>query len=132
MFMTSPNQTLYTLLGGDEGLRKIVGRFYAIMDELPEVRGLREMHVDLPRAEEKLFDFLSGWTGGPPRFVDKYGHPMLRARHMPFKIGKSERDQWMVCMVKAVDESGVEEPVRSEFLHALLRLADHMRNQSEE
>ena len=76
--------------------------------------------------------FLSGWLGGPQLFVEKYGHPRMRARHMPFKIGKSERDQWMICMVQAFEAEGIQDPLRSELLHALLRLADHMRNQEEQ
>lgn len=123
--------TLYDALGGEAGLRALVAAFYRHMDALPEARPLREMHVDLPRAERKLFEFLSGWTGGPPLFEEKYGHPRLRARHLPFAIDKSARDQWMICMVAAVDECALAEPVRSEFLHALLLLADHMRNRPE-
>ncbi|KHD88390.1 MAG: globin [Bdellovibrio sp. ArHS] len=126
------SKTPYELLGGEEPLRKIVKRFYQIMDSVPEARGVREMHPgNLQSSEDKLFMFLSGWLGGPSLFVEKYGHPRMRARHMPFKIGKSERDQWMLCMVQAFEDENVPEPLRSELLHALLRLADHMRNQEE-
>lgn len=126
--MNEDDRTLYAELGGEDGLRRLVSRFYHRMDTMPEAAGIRAMHDDLPRAEEKLFFFLSGWTGGPSLYIEKYGHPRLRARHFPFKIGKPERDQWMICMVGAVDDCGLGEPVRSEFLHALLNLADHMRN----
>lgn len=126
-------KTAYELLGGEEVLRRLVGRFYEVMDTLPEVKPLRDIHSpDLRDAEEKLFMFLSGWLGGPNLFVEKHGHPRLRARHMPFKIGKPERDQWMICMVHAFDDLQVQEPLRSELLHSLLNLADHMRNQREE
>ena len=125
--------TPYEQLGGEEPLRRLVRRFYQIMDTLPEARGVREMHPgNLQGSEEKLFMFLSGWLGGPQLFVEKYGHPRMRARHMPFKIGKSERDQWMICMVQAFEAEGIQDPLRSELLHALLRLADHMRNQEEQ
>ncbi|HWU44107.1 MAG TPA: group II truncated hemoglobin, partial [Bdellovibrio sp.] len=107
-------------------------RFYRLMDTLPEAQGIRQMHpANLQSSEEKLFLFMSGWLGGPDLFVQKFGHPRLRARHLPFSIGKSERDQWMICMVHAFDEMKIEDPLRSELLHALLRLADHMRNQQE-
>lgn len=87
------------------------------------------MHPEnLRGSEEKLFMFLSGWLGGPQLFVERFGHPRLRARHLPFAIGKSERDQWMLCMVQAFEDVGIEEPIRSELLHSLLNLADHMRN----
>ncbi|UXR66227.1 group II truncated hemoglobin [Bdellovibrio bacteriovorus] len=122
----------YELLGGEPVLRRLTQRFYEIMDTLPEVQGIRRMHPEnLRGSEEKLFMFLSGWLGGPNLFMERYGHPRLRMRHFPFKIGKSERDQWMLCMVQAFDELNIAEPLRSELLHSLLRLADHMRNLEE-
>ncbi len=121
---------LYDLLGGEEGLRRLVDRFYHHMATRPESAGIRRMHPeDLSVSAEKLFEFLSGWSGGPPLFERKRGHPRLRARHLPFRIGKPERDQWMMCMVLAVEDVGLRDPVKSELLDALLRLADHMRNQ---
>jgi hemoglobin len=129
--MQAIDMTVYEALGGESALRKIVSRFYQVMNTLPEAKGIREMHHDLGSAEEKLFMFLSGWLGGPRLFEEKFGHPRLRARHLPFKIGKPERDQWMICMVQALEDCEVQEPVRSELAHALLNLADHMRNQAE-
>ncbi len=129
----SKSPTPYELLGGEEVLRRLVKRFYEIMDTLPEAQGIRSMHPqNLQTSEDKLFMFLSGWLGGPNLFIEKIGPPKMRARHMPFKIGKSERDQWMICMVNAVEDLKVEEPLRSDLLHALLNLADHMRNQPEQ
>ena len=125
--------TAYDTLGGERVLRELTRRFYQIMDTLPEAQGIRKLHPsDLSTSEEKLFMFLSGWLGGPNLFMEKYGHPRLRARHLPFEIGKAERDQWMLCMVYAFDDLKIEEPLRSELLHSLLNLADHMRNKSEE
>ncbi|WP_374074163.1 group II truncated hemoglobin [Bdellovibrio bacteriovorus] len=130
--MDQKQQTPYELLGGESVLRNLVKRFYEIMDTLPETKSLRDMHPqDLQGSEDKLFMFMSGWLGGPNLFQEKFGHPRLRARHMPFKIGKPERDQWMICMVHAFDDLKIEDPLRSELLHSLLRLADHMRNQTE-
>ena len=120
---------LYERLGGEEGLRRIVRAFYGFMDTLPEARGIREMHPEnLEGSIEKLFLFLSGWTGGPQLFVEKFGHPMLRKRHMPFSIGKSERDQWMICMVNALEQEKIDDELRELLIDAFLRLADHMRN----
>lgn len=119
----------YDLLGGEEVLKKLVSRFYEVMDTSEDFKHLRSMHSEsLQDAEEKLFMFLSGWLGGPNLFMEKHGHPRLRARHLPFKIGKRERDEWVLCMVQAFDEVKVAEPLRSELLHSLLKLADHMRN----
>ena len=123
----------YDLLGGEDALRKIVKRFYQVMHETEEMKSLRDIHPEnLQSSEEKLFLFLSGWLGGPNLFIEKYGNPMLRARHLPFKISKHERDQWMRCMVQAFDDCQVAEPIRTELLSSLLNLADHMRNQKEE
>lgn len=122
----------YDLLGGEEVLKKLVHRFYEVMDTFEAYKELRAIHAEsLHDAEEKLFMFLSGWLGGPNLFMEKYGHPRLRARHFPFKIGKKERDQWVLCMVQAFDDTKVAEPLRSELLHSLLKLADHMRNVEE-
>lgn len=130
--MSEQNTSVYDLMGGEEVLRKLIHRFYEIMRTLPEAQGIRQMHPpDLSSSEEKLFMFMSGWLGGPNLFIEKFGHPRLRARHLPFKIGKPERDQWMLCMVQAFDEVNIEEPLRSELLGSLLNLADHMRNLKE-
>lgn len=125
-------KTAYEMMGGEEVLRKLIKRFYEIMDTMAEAKGVRDMHpANLQGSEDKLFMFMSGWLGGPNLFQEKYGHPRLRARHLPFTIGKSERDQWMICMVQAFEDVGIQEPIRSEVLHSLLNLADHMRNQQE-
>jgi len=126
-------KTPYERIGGEAGVRRLTQRFYEIMDSLPEAKGVRQMHpATLKGSEEKLFMYLSGWLGGPQLFMERFGHPRLRARHLPFAIGKSERDQWMLCMVQAFEDVGIEEPLRSELLYSLLNLADHMRNQPEE
>lgn len=131
--MDRDSKTAYEVMGGEVVLRALVKRFYEIMATLPEARSFREMHPEnLQSSEDKLFMFMSGWLGGPNLFQEKYGHPRLRARHLPFKIGKPERDQWMLCMVYAFDDLKIEEPLRSELLHSLLNLADHMRNQPED
>lgn len=125
-------ESMYSRIGGEPVLRALVNRFYELMDTMPEAQGVRAMHpTSLEGSAEKLFMFLSGWLGGPNLFIEKHGHPRMRARHMPFKIAKSERDQWMLCMVQAFDDVKIAEPMRSDLLHSLLNLADHMRNQAE-
>lgn len=111
-------------------MRELVHRFYQIMDELPESYGIRKMHAeDLKNSEDKLFKFLSGWMGGPQLYIEEYGHPMLRRRHLPFAIGNAERDQWMMCMNKALQEVVEDDTVRKELATAFTGVADHMRNQ---
>ena len=122
----------YELIGGEEGVRRLVERFYDLMDELEEVREIREMHArSLKISREKLELFLTGWLGGPQLYIEKYGHPRLRARHLPFAIGESARQQWMLCMRQALKEVVEEEDLRSFLERALDRVAGHMRNQAE-
>ena len=124
--------TAYELIGGEEGVRALVDRFYDLMDELDEVKPLRAMHAsNLKGSREKLYLFLSGWLGGPDLYVAKYGHPRLRARHMPFSIGVRERDQWMLGMTRAMEDTGMEESLRQTLGEALWKTADFMRNRSE-
>lgn len=125
--------SLYKRIGEDEGVKSLVDRFYDLMEQDPLVKELREIHApDLTEAREKLYLFLCGWLGGPQRFVERYGPPMLRARHLPFSIGKRERDQWMRCMAAALSDAGLPEEIHTHLLQAFSRLADHMRNQPEE
>lgn len=125
-----PPQTHYQRIGGEAKINQLVQRFYDHMDELPETYGIRKLHAeDLASSRQKLFEFLSGWMGGPPLYIDKYGHPMLRRRHLPFAIGDSERDQWMHCMQLALDEVVSDEGLRHELYQAFFKVADHMRNQ---
>lgn len=119
----------YERIGGEPAVRHLVERFYAHMDTLPEATAVRRMHPDdLATAKEKLFLFLSGWLGGPQLYVEKYGHPKLRARHMPFAIGEAERDQWMMCMRLVLEELALPENLRTELETAFFRTADFMRN----
>jgi len=123
--------THYQRIGGEEKVRALVRRFYQIMDELPETHGIRKLHpASLHGSEEKLFEFLSGWMGGPQLYAEKYGHPMLRMRHLPFPIAEAERDQWMRCMKQALQEVVEDAQLRSELTAAFEKVADHMRNRS--
>jgi len=124
---------LYEKMGGEEGIKALVERFYKLMDTLPEVKTIRDMHPsDLGESREKLFAFLSGWSGGPQLFMERYGHPRLRMRHAPFAIGKDERDQWLLCMNKALEESNYSEEVKSFLSIKFSEIADFMRNQDED
>lgn len=124
--------TPYERLGGEAPLRALVERFYDLMDELPEAWEIRKLHAeDLSGAREKLFLFLSGWMGGPSLYIEQYGHPRLRARHLPFPIGIRERDQWLMCMRQAMEDTGVDVKLRGELWQSFARTADHMRNQEE-
>ncbi len=123
-------KTPYELMGGEPAILNLVDRFYFYMDTLAEVDGIRKMHAQsLSTAKDKLFKFLSGWLGGPDLFIQEFGHPMLRRRHFPFSIGQSERDQWMMCMKKAMAEVPMDKALRASLLESLDQLATHMINQ---
>jgi hemoglobin len=130
----STPQSLYDLLGGEPyatyHIREIVEAFYDVMDKDEKAKTIRAMHdKDLTAAREKLFMFLCGWTGGPQLYIERYGHPFLRRRHLPFKIGEEERDQWIYCMTKAMLNLKMDEVKIKALLNALYPIADFMRNQ---
>lgn len=124
-----PVLTPYEMLGGEHAVRRLTRRFYELMDTLPEAWSVRQLHGEsLAGAEQKLFQYLSGWLGGPDLYVRQHGHPRLRARHLPFPIASRERDEWMLCMRMACEEVVADPALRDKLLGALAGLADHMRN----
>ena len=130
--MTTERQPAYEIIGGEAGVQKLVDTFYDLMDALPEAKEIRSLHAkSLKASREKLFLFLSGWFGGPDLYVQKYGHPMLRRRHLPFPIGEKERDQWMLCMTKALFDMQLYNIFRKTLEVLFARIADHMRNRPE-
>lgn len=124
--------TPFELLGGELGLKALTERFYDLMDLEPAYRELRATHApSLDSAREKLFWFLCGWLGGPEHYIQRFGHPRLRSRHLPFKIGTTERDQWVACMDQAMSELSVAPDLRERLKQAFFGTADWMRNQPE-
>jgi hemoglobin len=123
-------QTAYDLIGGETVIKAMVERFYDLMDLEPAYAALRAAHGDsLEQARQKTFWFLCGWMGGPSYYEDRFGHPRLRMRHLPFHIGILERDQWLACMDQAMRDCGVEETFRRQLAESFFRTADWMRNQ---
>lgn len=122
--------TLYEAVGGEAGVRALTHRFYALMDSLPEAARCRAIHPpDLSGSEEKLYEYLTGWLGGPPLYTQKRGHPMLRRRHFMASIGPAERDEWLLCFTRALEETVPGEGLRKIILEPVTRLAYHMQNQ---
>jgi len=121
--------TAYELLGGDAAVRALVDRFYDLMDLEAAYRDLRAIHPpELTGSRDKLYWFLSGWLGGPDLYIERFGHPRLRARHLPYPIGIRERDQWLACMGQAMGELGVDEAMQQRLAAAFSNTADWMRN----
>jgi hemoglobin len=137
--MTVPNPTAsaqrredtpYELIGGDAAVRALVDRFYDLMDLEPAFRELRAVHGnELAGARDKLYWFLSGWLGGPDLYIERFGHPRLRARHLPFAIGVTERNQWLACMDQAMTELQVPQALHERLNQSFFQTADWMRNQ---
>lgn len=121
--------TPFEWVGGEAAVRTLVDRFYDLMDLEPTYAALRAVHgADLVDARDKLFWFLCGWLGGPDYFVQRFGHPRLRMRHMPFKIGVLERDQWLACMDQAMADVALDPLLRQRLNQSFFQTADWMRN----
>ncbi len=128
--MPEPESTPYARLGGEDAVRKLVNHFYDLMDsEAQWQTPLRDIHPkDLSESREKLFLFLSGWLGGPDLYVQRFGHPRLRARHGSFPVDDQARDQWMACMLRAMHDVEMEPELYAHLQGAFQRTADFMRN----
>lgn len=124
------SRSAFDWIGGEAAIRTLVDRFYDLMDLEPAYRELRAAHGStLDDARDKLFWFLCGWMGGPQHYIERFGHPRLRARHLPFKIGILERDQWLACMDQAMGDVQVDADLRARLRESFFQTADWMRNQ---
>lgn len=129
--------TPFERIGGEARVEALVERFYDLMDLEPGYAELRAVHgSSLDNARQRLFWFLCGWLGGPSYYTDRFGHPRLRARHLPQSIGGHtigliERDQWLACMDQAMGEIGVADDLRRQLGEAFFRTADWMRNRAD-
>ena len=126
-----PFETPFEWIGGETKIHQLVDRFYDLMELEPKFELLRAVHGStLDDARDKLFWFLCGWLGGPQHYQDRFGHPRLRMRHMPFSIGIAERDQWLDCMDKAMTEVGVDPALHQRLNQSFFQTADWMRNRA--
>ena len=126
---TTGTQTAFDRLGGEVMVRRLVDRFYDLMELEPAYAALRAMHpTTLEGSRDKLFWFLCGWLGGPDHYIQRFGHPRLRMRHMPFAIGIAERDQWLACMAQAMAELQLDAALAQRLAESFFNTADWMRN----
>jgi hemoglobin len=124
-----PFETPFAWIGGESQVHALVDRFYDLMDLEPDYAALRAAHgTELANAREKLKMFLTGWLGGPQHYTEQFGHPRLRMRHMPFSIGIAERDQWVACMDQAMQETAIDDALRTRLKESFMQTADWMRN----
>jgi hemoglobin len=126
---TNITMTPYETLGGEAGVQQLVHRFYELMDELPEAYTVRQMHPEsLAGSAQSLFEFLSGWFGGPALYAAKKGHPRLRMRHAPYAVGPVVRDEWMLCMTQALTEQVADAAFRDTLITTFAQMANHLIN----
>lgn len=127
--MSETNTTTpYERVGGEQGVRRLVHRFYELMDTRPDARAARAIHAaDLGPSEEKLFMYFSGWLGGPQLYVERYGHPMLRRRHLHAPIASAEIEAWLVCFRQAWAETVSDDALTAVLMPQIEKLAWHMR-----
>lgn len=128
----NPTPSLFDALGGEPVLRRLVDAFYDRMEAVPAFATIRHLHPqDTRGSRDKLYWFLCGWSGGPNHYIERFGHPRLRARHLPFSIGIAERDQWLHCMALALVDCDIDEGLQRQLLQMLAGTADWMRNRPE-
>ena len=124
--------SLYDMIGGAGKLRELDDRFYDLMDLEPQFAVIRALHpTTLDGSRDKFYWFLSGWSGGPDLYIERFGHPRLRARHLPYAIATPERDQWLRCMALAMQDVGMEERLQEHLLTSFFQTADWMRNKAD-
>jgi hemoglobin len=126
---TKTELTPYEQIGGEAAVRRLADRFYEIMDSDPGAARIRAMHgQDLAPIRTLLFEFLSGWLGGPALYFQRPEHRCIMSAHRPFTIGEVERDEWMMCMRRAMDECALPADMRALLDQAFRRMANQFRN----
>lgn len=123
-------QTPYEAIGGEEIIGKLVEAFYRRVAVHPDLKPI--FPDDLTETARKQKQFLTQYLGGPPLYTQEHGHPMLRARHLPFEITPTRAKAWLTCMREAMDEIGLSRQVREEFYQRLVLTAHHMVNTPDE
>jgi hemoglobin len=127
--MSDDSFTLYEAIGGEPVVRALTTRFYELMDTLPEAARCRAVHPPtLEGSREKLYEYLTGYLGGPPLYTEKRGHPRLRSRQFDAAIGPAERDEWLLCFRRAMEDTIANEKLQAIIWDPVERLAHHMQN----
>lgn len=116
----------YELIGGEKTVTKLVDAFYFRVGQHPELAPI--FPDDLTETARKQKQFLTQYLGGPNLYTKEHGHPMLRARHLPFPVTPTRANAWIQCMREAMDEVDITEPYRTDFFNRLVLTAQHMIN----
>lgn len=122
----------FARLGGEAGVRELIERFYEVMDSSPEAKTIRDMHAsDLSPMVDKLAVFLTGWMGGPDRYRERFGRVVIPAAHEPYAIGPSERDQWLLCMQRALEDVGAAQDLIDLLMPRFAQMAEMCRTRED-
>ena len=125
------SESPFVLFGGEPGVRALVDAFYDHMDLDEVFAGIRKLHpATLDGSRDKLYWFFCGWLGGPNHYVERFGHPRLRARHLPFPIAEAQRDAWLACMRAALADCAIDARPSAWLMAQLSGTADWMRNRA--
>ena len=125
------SDSAFELMGGETGVRALVDAFYDRMSLDERFADILALHpVPLEGSRDKLYWFLCGWMGGPDHYIERFGHPRLRARHLPYPIASKERDQWLLCMAEAMADVNIPQRLFDRLLESLTSTADWMRNRA--
>ena len=123
--MTENRITPYSAIG-EALLHRLVDTFYGLVGKNPDLSPL--FPNDLSEIARKQKQFLTQYLGGPALYTEEHGHPMMRARHLPFAVTPKRAEAWLSCMRQAMDKVGLEGPIRDEFYSRLFLTAQHMIN----
>jgi len=125
----APEVLPYEMLGGEAGVRELCKRFYEVMDQDSKAAHVRAMHgASLESIEEKLFEYLSGWMGGPHIYKEKYGTVCLTEPHAPYAIDEQARDEWLYCMDRALEKINASDELKEMLKEPVYNLANFIRN----
>jgi hemoglobin len=111
---------------GEEALHRLVDTFYGLVAQHPDLAPI--FPNDFIEIARKQKQFLTQYLGGPLLYSEEHGHPMMRARHLPFPITPTRAKAWLSCMTQAMDKTGLHGPFRNEFYSRLHLTAQHMIN----
>jgi hemoglobin len=123
--MDFAEETLYNRLG-ENNLRMLVDRFYDLVFENPQISHLFKTDKNVIKEKQRLF--LTQFLGGPPLYSSQYGHPRLRARHLPHAIGSDDAVAWLSCMSASISSLPIEQDLKDEMMERLIPTAMFMVN----
>lgn len=122
---------VYDLVGGEDGVRRLVETFYDIVETMPEGAPLHILHLrghGVAHSRIEQFDFLSGFFGGPRLYLERHGHANVRTMHAHVEINPEARDAWIKCMSMAIDKIGLPPETKAQMMEPFKRVAQLLVN----